>query len=193
MPYFAATKKTAKTQTMKNFTSYERPSQTRILNPLKSLYNENGSFFSYNPISMKTLLSDPTKFEIQPAIKVKPLIDKLIKAVLFTSVEQRIPIINDVSADFQLVINEDKFAFVVGNLICSIINFSYDDHLQICVLKNDVIVLRLENTNLSRNKSFVVSLESILVIAERLGISLKIEEFYGKGSDVSICFLRDAA
>ncbi len=178
---------------MKNFTSNERSRQASILNPLKSLYNESGSFFYFNSTRMNTYVNPAAEFESEPATSVKPLIDKLINAVLHTSVEQRTQIMNEVPSDFQFEINENKLALVVGNLISDIISFTKDDCLHICVLRSGEIVLRLENTNLSRNKSFVVSLETMLIIAERFGISLKIEEFYGKGSDVSVHFLKTAA
>jgi len=178
---------------MKNFTSYGRSSQATILNPLKSLYNESGSFFSFNSTRLNTSVNPAAEFETEPAVSVKPLIDKLINAVLHTSIERRTLIMNDVPPDFQFEINENKLALVIGNLICDIISIAHDDCLHICVLGSGEIVLRLENTNLSRNRSFVVSLETILFIAERFGISLKIEEFYGKGSDVSVHFLKNVA
>ena len=179
--------------TMKNATHYERSSQATILNPLKSLYNESGSFFYFNSTRMNTHVNPATEFETEPAVSIKPLIDKLINSVLHTSVEHRTLIINEVPPHFQFEINENKLALVIGNLIRDIISFTQDDCLHICVLGNGEIILRLENTNLSRNKSFVVSLETMLIIAERFGISLKIEEFYGKGSDVSIHFLKKVA
>jgi len=178
---------------MKNFTPYGRSSQTTILNPLKTLYNESGSFFSFNSTRMSTYVNPAAEFENEPAVRVKQLIDKLIRSVLHTSVQRRTLIMNEVPADFQFEINENKLALVIGNLISDIISFTHDDCLHICVLGSGEIVLRLENTNLSRNRSFVVSLETMLIIAERFGISLKIEEFYGKGSDVSINFLKHAA
>ena len=142
---------------------------------------------------MNNQLKPPTEFESTPAVCVKTLIDKLITAVLPTCIEHRTLILNDVSPDFQFEITESKFALVVGNLISNIISFTKEDCLHICVLGSGEIVLRLENTNLSRNRSFLVALETILFIAERFGISLKIEEFYGKGSDVSVHFLKNAA
>jgi len=179
--------------TLKNYTSYGSSSQTTLLNPLKSLYNESGSFFSFNSTRMNTYVNPAAAFETEPAVSVKPLIDKLINSVLHTSVERRTLITNDIPPDFKAEINENKLALVVGNLISDIISIAQDDCLHICVLRSGEIVLRLENTNLSRNRSFVVSLETILLIAERFGISLKIEEFYGKGSDVSIHFLKNVA
>lgn len=178
---------------MKNLTTNERSSPESILIPMENPYHESGSFFSYKSACMNGQVKTKTEFESTPAVCAKPLIDKLITAVLPTSVEHRTLILNDVPSDFQFEINENKVALVIGNLISNVISFTKDDCLHICVLRSGEIVLRLENTNLSRNKSFVVALDTILFIAERFGISLKIDEFYGKGSDVSVHFLKKAA
>jgi len=187
-------KKTAENSiTMKNFKPNQGPSQQQILIPMKSTYHARGSFFSYKSARMNNQLKPSTEFESIPPVCVKTLIDKLITAVLPTSIEHRTLILNDVPPDYQFKINESKFALVVGNIISNIISFTKEDCLHICVLGRGEIVLRLENTNLSRNRSFIVALETILYVAERFGINLKIEEFYGKGSDVSVHFLKNAA
>lgn len=180
---------------MKNQTTYEDPIQSLvlILRPLKDLYHESGSFFSSKPSRMKTFENENKKFEADAVISIKPVIDQLITTVLPTSVSRRNLIVNDIASTVQLPMSEDKLALVVGNIINNIVTMAYDDCLHICYLQSGEIVLRLENTNLSRNRSFVVSLEAILVVAERLGINLKIDEFYGKGSDVSVQFLKKAA
>ena len=186
-------KKTAKSNFMKDLPTDEKPLQDTILNPLKSLYHEKGSFFSYKPIYMKTETNTDATIENNQAVRIKPLIDSLINSVLSTCVARHNLIINDVPQELQMTIGEDKLALVVGNLMSNVINFVQDDCLHIDASNSGEIILRLNNTNLSRNKSFVVSLETILFIAERFGISLKIEEFYGKGTDVSVCFLKKAA
>ena len=177
---------------MKNIRPHETQPQIQT-NPLKNPCPENGSFFSTKFDRMEILANTTRKFEAEPVIRIKPLIDKLISTVLSTSVSRRNYIVNDISTGVLLPMNENKLALVIGNLINNIISLAQDDCLHICYLQSGEIVLRLENTNLSRNKSFVVSLEAILIIAERFGISLKIEEFYGKGSDVSVHFVKKAA
>lgn len=175
---------------MKTIQTHELINQPRNPNPLKNMYRENGSFFSNMAERMEALANTTKKFEAEPVIKIRPLIDKLINSVLSTSVLRRNHIVNDVPSNVQLGMNENKLALVIGNIIINIVTFAQDDCLHICYLQTGEIVLRLENTNLSRNKSFVVSLEAILIIAERFGVGLKIEEFYGKGSDVSVHFLK---
>ncbi len=178
---------------MKTIQTHELPIQARNLNPLNSMYRENGSFFSNTSERMEALANTTRKFEAEPVIRIKPLVDKLINTVLSTSVSRRNLIINDISSHVQLAMNENKLALVIGNIINNIVSLAQDDCLHICYLQSGEIVLRLENTNLSRNRSFVVALETTLIIAERFGIGLKIEEFYGKGSDVSVHFVKKAA
>jgi hypothetical protein len=125
-------------------------------------------------------------------ISVKPLISKLINTILPKSIAHRNLLINDVPPELQIPVNENKLALVIGNLINNIISVTYNDCIRIDAAQNGKIAVRLRNTDLSQNQSFIVSLETILVIAERFGITLKLEEFYGKGTDVSVCFLKAA-
>lgn len=125
-------------------------------------------------------------------IRIKPLIGKLINTILPKSIAHRNLVINDVPAELQIPVNENKLALVIGNLINNIINVTYDDCIRIDARQNGEIAVRLRNTDLSQNQPFIVSLETILVIAERFGITLRLEEFYGKGTDVSVCFLKAA-
>ena len=178
---------------MKNDHTHEEPEQTRNLNRMKNIYQANGSLFPNASDRMEALANTTKKFDSEPITRIKPLIDKLIDTVLSTSVSRRNYIVNDISSNVQLAMNENKLALVIGNLIINIVSLAHDDCLHICYLQSGEIVLRLEKTNLSRNKSFVVALEAILIIAERFGICLKIEEFYGKGSDVSVHFVKKAA
>jgi hypothetical protein len=180
---------------VKNQTTYEDPIQSlvQVLRPLKDLYHGNGSFFSLKPNPMKTHENENQKPEAETVISLKPVIDQLITAVLPASVSRRNLIVNDIASHIRIPLSEVKLALVAGNIINNIVSMAYDDCLHICYLQSGEIVFRLENTNLSRNRSFVVSLEAILVVAERLGIKLKIDEFYGKGSDVSVQFLKKAA
>lgn len=178
---------------MKPIHAHELPNQNRNLNPLKSVYHGTGNLFPNIAERMEALANTAKKFEAEPITRIKPLVDKLINTVLSTSVARRNHIVNDISSNVQLAMNENKLALVIGNLITNIVSLAQDDCLHICYLQSGEIVLRLENTNLSRNKSFVVALEATLIIAERFGVGLKIEEFYGKGSDVSVHFLKKAA
>ncbi|HET9747571.1 MAG TPA: hypothetical protein VFP97_17765 [Chitinophagaceae bacterium] len=178
---------------MKKTLTHEMPGQPRNPHPLKSQCHESSSLFPDTSDRMEALANTAKKFEAEPVIRIKPMIDKLINTVLSAGLAGRNHIINDVAANVQLAINENKLALVVGNLIDNIVTFAQDDCLHVCYLQSGEIVLRLENTNLSRNKSFRVSLEAILTIARRFGIGLKIEEFYGKGSDVSVHFEKKAA
>ena len=172
--------------------TYELPIQANDIDPLKKAYHGNGSYFSSKAERMEALANTIKKFEDEPVTQIRPLVDKLINAVLPESVSHRNFIVNDISSSVQMPINENKLALIIGNLISNIVTLAQNDCLHICYLQSGEIVLRLENTNLSRNKSFVVSLEAILIVAERFGIGLKIEEFYGKGSDVSVHFLKAA-
>jgi signal transduction histidine kinase len=178
---------------METMPDHKMPGQPRNPRRLKSPRHESDSLFPNTSDRVKALAKTTKKFEAEPVIQVKPMIDKLINTVLSAEVSRRNHIINDVAANVQLAINENKLALVVGNLINNIITFAQDDCLHVCYLQSGEIVLRLENTNLSRNKSFIVSLEAILIIARRFGIGLKIEESYGKGSDVSVHFVEKAA
>ena len=142
---------------------------------------------------MNTEFSGEVNAEIEEPVRLKPLIDKLISAILVESVVRCNLIINNVSPELLMNINETKLALVIGNLICNVASFTSGDCLHIDVDSNRAIILKVKNTNPSRNKSFVVNLETILIIAERFGISLKLEEVYGKGTSVSVCILKSAA
>jgi hypothetical protein len=178
---------------MKDVQVHELPTQATILDPLKTQYHKKGSFFSYKPLLMKTIKKISTVYYDEPTVNIKLLVDKLIKTVLSTSIAHRNLIINQVPCSVQLPINEDKLALVIGNVINTIISLTHNDHLHICSFQRSEITLRVENTDLSRNRSFTSFLESTSAIAERLDILLKIEGYYGKGSDVSLRFLNRAA
>lgn len=124
---------------------------------------------------------------------LKPAIDKLINSLLPASIFRRNLIINDVRPGASITLSENTFALVIGNIICNAVSATLNDCLYIRYLENGEIQLHLNSTNLSRNKSFVVNLETILVIADRMGVNLRINEHYNTGTDISVLFVKNAA
>lgn len=129
----------------------------------------------------------------EPTISVKPVIDQLIRVVLYSSTKKGIFIINDVSSELKSKSDVNILALVLGNLIKDAISFSENDCLRISSSENEEIILSSKKSNLAKNRSFMVSVDSLQVIAERLGTYVSISGSFTNGVEIFIRFNKKAA
>lgn len=126
-------------------------------------------------------------------ISVKSVIDQLIKVILYSSTKKGIFFINAVSSGFKAKSDVSFLALVLGNLIKDVISFSENDCLRIRSSDNGEIIISSKKSNLTRNRSFMVSVDSLQVIAERLGAFVSISGSFTNGTEIYVRFNKKAA
>ena len=129
----------------------------------------------------------------ESTISVKPMIDQLIRVILHNSTQKGIFIINDVSPSLKSKSDVNILALVLGNLIKDAISFSENDCLRISSSDNGEIIISSKKSNLAKNRSFMVSVDSLQVIAERLGTRVSISGSFNNGIEIFVRFNKKAA
>ena len=129
----------------------------------------------------------------EPAVSVKPVIDQLIRVILYSSTKKGIFIVNDVHPDLKSKSDVNILALVLGNLIKDAISYSENDCLRISSSENGEIIISSKKSNLAKNRSFMVSVDSLQVIAERLGTRVSISGSFNNGIEIFVRFNKKAA
>ena len=142
---------------------------------------------------MKTLNETDERGKNEAPVFVKPLINHLISAIHYCSTLKGILIINDVSPDLKSGSDINVLALVLGNLIKEAISYSEDDCIRISSSDSGEIIFSSKKSDLARNRSFMVSVDSLQVIAQRLGTPVFISGSFNHGTEIFVCFNKTAA
>lgn len=142
---------------------------------------------------MKVVNESNTLKNDKPAISVKTVIDQLIRVILYNSIKKGIFIINDISPDLKSNCDVNILALVFGNLIKDAISYSEDDCLRLSSSENGEIAIGSRKSNLAKNRSFMVGVDSLQVIAERLGSGISISSSFNNGIEIFVRFNKKAA
>ncbi len=124
---------------------------------------------------------------------VKEVIDQLIKVVLLSCTQKGIVILNEVNPGLKSKSNINILALVLGNLINEATSFSENDCLRISSSENGEIIVSSKKSNLGKNRSFMVSIDSLQIIAERLGAPVYISGSFNNGVEIFVRFNKKAA
>lgn len=142
---------------------------------------------------MKQVFEKPDELKSEKSVTMKPLIDQLIKAILYSSLTKGILIINDVNPAMQSKSDRNILALILGNLIKDTICYSENDCIRISSSDSGEIIISSKKNNLSRNRSFMVCVDSLQVIAERLGNPVSISGSFTNGTEIFVRFNKKAA
>ena len=124
---------------------------------------------------------------------VKPVIDQLMRVILYSSTKKGIFLINDVCPDVKTKNDLNILALVLGNLLKDAISFSEDDCIRISSNDNGEIVVSSKKNYLARNSSFIVGVDSLQIIAQRLGTPVSISGSFANGTEILVSFNKNAA
>lgn len=109
--------------------------------------------------------------------QLKQLIDQLLQTVIPVSVQRRNLIINDVPPGLPITTDENLVALVMGNLLQMVIDHTEDDCVRVGIVPNSQLsTISMKNNSLLQNKSFILALETIQVIAQRMGGVISIDK-----------------
>lgn len=142
---------------------------------------------------MKVINETKAATENESTFYVKPLIDQLIRVILHSSTQKGIVIINDVNPGLKTKCDLNILALVLGNLINEAACFSENDCLRINSSENGEIIVSSKKNNLAKNRSFMVSIDSLQIIAERLGTPVYISGSFNNGVEIFVRFNKKAA
>jgi signal transduction histidine kinase len=129
----------------------------------------------------------------KPAFSVKPLIDQIIRVILHNSIQKGTFIMNEVNPELKTKSDLKILALVFGNLIKDAISFSENDCLRISSTDDGEIIIKSKKSDLAKNRSFMVSVDSLQIITERMGSGVSISGSFNNGVQIFIRFNKNAA
>ncbi|HLF46588.1 MAG TPA: hypothetical protein VI548_09195 [Chitinophagaceae bacterium] len=123
---------------------------------------------------------------------INPLIKHLISAIHYCSIAKGILIINDVSPDLKSGSDVNTLTLVLGNLIKDAISYSENDCIRISSTDSGEIIISSKKSNLGRNRSFLASIDSLQLIAQRSGSPVSISGSFTNGTEIFVRFNKNA-
>lgn len=136
--------------------------------------------------------TDANKKEKNP-VQVKPIIDKLISGMLPGCTKRGNFIINSVCPELRILIDENILALVMGNLINDALKFTENDRLNISSSVKGEIIVSSKKISLAKNRSFIVCVDALQVVAQRFGAPVCITGSFENGTVLSVHFEKIAA
>jgi|SRR5688500_12614950 len=135
---------------------------------------------------METFIELPIKPQTG---QLKPLVDQILYSLLAGSVKRRNLVINDVPVGLPMATDENFMALILGNLLSDVICHTENDCIRISASKNGLLaVISLKNNTISYDKSFVLSMQTLQLTAQKMGGVIKIDKNEGHGTILAISF-----
>lgn len=135
---------------------------------------------------MGTLMELPHQ---PPTGQLKTLVDKILYSVLAGSVKRRNLVINDVPIGLPMATDENFMALILGNLLSDIVSHTENDCIRISAFQNGLLaVISMKNNRITYDESFVLRVETLQVLAQKMGGVIKIDKNEGHGTMLAISF-----
>jgi len=137
---------------------------------------------------METFKALRTKKQIRES-ELHNLVDILIYASLPAAVKKHSFFINDVAPETKVMVNENIIALVIGNLLCDIASHTENNCIRISASDSETgAILNISNGNMSGYRALGLSLETIQLIAEQVGVNIQITHSISNGSVITVDF-----
>jgi len=121
--------------------------------------------------------------------QLKPLVDQILYSLLAGSVKRCNLVINDVPVGLPIATDENVMALILGNLLSDIVTHTENDCIRISASKNGLLaVISMKNKTISYDKSFVLCIETLQQIAQKMGGVIKIDKNEGHGTMLAVSF-----
>lgn len=119
----------------------------------------------------------------------KTVTDKLIKVLLPVSIKKHSFIINDLSRDLTLPVNENLLSLVIGNLMKEILSHTQNECLRVENNDKGTICFKVKSGKLEFNRPFMIFLDNLKVISRQMGGDIYVAEIQEPGTELSVNFL----
>jgi hypothetical protein len=136
--------------------------------------------------------TEVNKKEKKP-VQVKAVIDKLISVMLTGCSKRGNFIVNSVCPELRMMIDENILALVIGNLINDAITCTENDRLEVSSSEKGEIIVSSKKISLAKNRSFIVCVDALQVVAQRFGAPVSITGSFENGTVLSVHFEKIAA
>jgi len=121
--------------------------------------------------------------------QLKTLVDQILYSVLAGSVNRRNLVINDVPIGLPTATDENFMAIILGSLLSDVVSHTENDCIRISASNNGrLAIISMKNNTITYDKSFVLCLETLQVIAQRMGGVIKIDKKEGRGTVLAVSF-----
>jgi len=121
--------------------------------------------------------------------QLKTLIDQILYSLLSGSVRRRNLVINDVPLGLPMATDENFMARILGNLLSDIVSHTENDCIRISASKNGMLaVISMKNKTITYDKSFVLCMQTLQLIAQEMGGIIKIDKNEDQGTIMAVSF-----
>lgn len=121
--------------------------------------------------------------------QLKTLIDQILYSLLSGSVKRRNLVINDVPLGLPMATDENFMARILGNLLSDIVSHTENDCIRISASKNGMLaVISMKNKTITYDKSFVLCMQTLQLIAQEMGGIIKIDKNEDHGTIMAVSF-----
>lgn len=135
---------------------------------------------------MENLLELPVKPQTG---QLKTLVDQILYSLLAGSAKRRNLVINDVPVGLPMATDENFIALILGNLLSDIVSHTENDCIRISASKNGMLaVISMKSNTITFDKSFVLCIQTLQLIAQKMGGVIKIDKNEGHGTMLAVSF-----
>lgn len=121
--------------------------------------------------------------------QLKTLIDQILYSLLSGSVKRRNLVINDVPLGLPMATDENFMARILGNLLSDIVSHTENDCIRISASKNGMLaVISMKSKTITYDKSFVLCMQTLQLIAQEMGGIIKIDKNEDHGTIMAVSF-----
>lgn len=121
------------------------------------------------------------------------MVDHLLNTIIPSCVARNSFLVNEVPPHLTIAAEEKLVLLVLGNILTEVIHLTENDCIRINAAENgNLTTIHMKNTALQEEKSFLIFLETIQLISNRMGGRISFEQKIQSGITLSIRFNLDS-